>query len=212
VLTAAAVIVFWRLNSVLGQRTGLERPPVIPPSNPHTPKIVDVIATPVEDQPVWLGHAEAGTELAIGLEQIAIKLKDFNVSDFVSGAKSAYELILTAFAKGDKAALKPLLTPAVQDVFGSVIDERKSKGETTQFRFVGLNSAKLLRAIVVGRRATIEVQFNSELINATLDSQGNVVTGSLEAIDSSEENWTFEKDISTTNPNWKLSATQDATQ
>jgi predicted lipid-binding transport protein (Tim44 family) len=211
VLTAAAVFIFWRLKSVLGQRTGLERPPLMPIATPDaSSKVIDAKPNSKLAEPIWQGVAEEGSDLAKGIESIAEAQKDFNVSEFLNGAKSAYELILSAFAKGDKVALKPLLAKPVMDSFAAAIDSHKAKGETKFFRFVSVNSAKLESAILDGKRAIVEVLFESEMINATLDSSGATLAGESKAIVQSSETWTFERDITSRDPNWKLMATSDA--
>lgn len=211
VLMAAAVIIFWRLKSVLGQRTGLERPPLVPIAHPDsTAKIIDLKPNPKPNTPIWQGYADEGSELAKGLEDIATAQKDFNLPEFLGGAKAAYELILSAFAKGDKPALKPLLAKPVMDSFAAAIDSHKSKGETKVFKFVGFNSTKLMSAVIDGKRAIIEVLFESEMINATLNSAGETSDGDTNAIVKSAETWTFERNIISSDPNWKLMATSDA--
>jgi predicted lipid-binding transport protein (Tim44 family) len=211
VLTAAAVVIFWRLKSVLGQRTGLERPPYNSETPPkQSAQIIDLKATRLPDEPIWKGFAEAGSNLAQGLEQIAAAEKDFNPAHFIVGAKAAYEQIHTSFAKGDKPGLKPLLSKTVLENFSAAIDELKSRQETKIFQFVGLSNTKLVSASLIGKLAHVEVMFNSEMIMATLDKSGATLTGDAKAITEMTETWTFEKDVTSKDPNWKLSATTDA--
>jgi predicted lipid-binding transport protein (Tim44 family) len=213
VLTAAAIVIFWRLKSVLGQRTGHERPPIVPTAKPEAgAKIIELKPNIKSTEPIWQNYAEEGSDLAKGLEAVALAQKDFAVPDFLNGAKAAYELILSAFAKGEKTALKPLLAKPVMDSFSAAIDAHKAKGETKLFKFVGINSAKLTSATLDGKRAIIEVLFESEMINATLDSSGTTLAGETNAIVQTAETWTFERDISSQDPNWKLTATSDAAE
>jgi predicted lipid-binding transport protein (Tim44 family) len=213
VLTAVAVVIFWRLKSVLGQRTGLERPPVVPIAHPEpSAKVIDHKATPVPSQPVWQGYATEGSSLAFALEKIAGAQPDFTVPEFLKGAKVAYELVLTAFAKGDKATLKNLLNKQALDSFSAVIDQHKARGETKLFQFVGVNSAKLVAAKLEGNRASVEVLFSSQMINATLDKAGATIFGDGKTIVSADESWTFERDVTSRDPNWKLVATSDAAE
>ncbi len=211
VLTAAAVVIFWRLKSVLGQRTGLERPPLVPIAHPDSSaKIIELKPNSKPKVAIWQGFADEGSELAKGLENIAAVQKDFNPSEFLAGAKAAYELILSAFAKGDKPALKPLLAKSVMDSFATAIDHHKSKGETKVFKFVGFDKTDLRSAVIDGKRAIVEVMFESEMINATLNSAGETLDGDTNAIVKSAETWTFERNITSSDPNWKLMATNDA--
>lgn len=203
-------MVFWKLKSVLGQRTGLERPPAASMARPEpNSNVIDLKPSSPKNEPVWKDYAEDGSPLAQGLEAIANVQKDFKVSEFLSGAKSAYEMILSDFAKGDKQSLKPLLSAQVYESFVAVIDNHKASGETKLFQFVGLTSSKLLSATVNGNRAAIEILFKSEMINATLDKNGNPIAGDTKAITDVTESWTFERDVATKDPNWKLVATSD---
>lgn len=208
VLTAIIVVIFWRLKSVLGQRTGFERPPAA-----ETPvlqsEIIDLKANPESPKPIWQDYAEQGTPLALGLEKISQAHADFDVAEFLSGAKAAYEMILIDFAKGDKSRLKPLLSSEVAQDFFAAIDAHKSKGETKSFHFVGVKKAKLLSADIQGNVAKLDVAFESEVIAATLDRAGKVIDGDKIAIKQTTDTWTFEREISSRDPNWKLAATSD---
>ena len=211
VLIIAAIMVFWKLKSVLGQRTGFERPPSMPIATPEpSANVIDLKPNPTKVESIWKNYAEEGSVLAQGLEAIAMVQRDFSVPEFLSGAKSAYEMILSDFAKGDKQGLKPLLSSAVYDDFAAVIDRHKAAGETKFFKFVGLKSSKLLSASMINKRAAIEVVFEGEMISATLDKNGNTIEGDTKAISDVSENWTFERDVSSRDPNWKLVATSDA--
>jgi predicted lipid-binding transport protein (Tim44 family) len=211
VLAAVAAFIFWRLRSVLGQRTGFERPPIMPVVQPQpTAKIIDLKPNIRSETPIWKDYADEGSDVANGLDAIAKAQKDFTVPEFLSGAKSAYELISEYFAKGDKKNLKPLLTNTVMESFAAVIDEHKSKGETKIFKFVGVKLAKIIAARLNGNSAAIEILFDSEMITATLDKSGATIAGDATAIITNSETWTFERDVTSRDPNWKLAATSDA--
>ncbi len=213
VLIIAAIMVFWKLKSVLGQRNGFERPPTMPVATPEAnSNVIDLKPNPTKNEPIWKTHAEEGSTLASGLEAIATVQKDFSVPEFLSGAKSAYEMILSDYANGDKLGLKPLLSPSVFENFAVAIDQHKAAGETKLFQFVGLKSSKLINATMKGKRAAIEVMFVSEMISATLDKNGNTIEGDTKAISDVSESWTFERDVSSRDPNWKLVATSDAVE
>lgn len=226
-LLAVALVVFWRLKSVLGTRTGTEKPPVdfeanrtanqnggetsgtvvrFPQNNAPAP------AAPAEDRepaaPVWTGYADAGSPLAASLEEIAENDPTFTPRSFVEGAKMAYEMILDEFAKGDKAALKNLLSKEVFEGFARAIDERQSQGQRVDSRFVGIDKATIQSASLSGKKAAITMEFVSELISATYDRGGEVIDGDPREIREVTDVWTFERDITSRNPNWKLVATQ----
>lgn len=226
-LLAVALVVFWKLKSVLGTRTGNERPPI----KPYEPKQNGTVKTPEQngtvirfpDQtkverpapaeeeapaPVWTGIAEPGSALAATLEDIVRADPAFSPKSFVEGAKVAYEMIVDAFAKGDKAALKGLLASDVYDGFAGAIDARNKAGQRIESRFVGIDRAKLTAASLSGNRAALTVEFDSELISATYGKNGEVVEGNPGTVQQVTDVWTFERDVTSRNPNWKLSATQ----
>jgi predicted lipid-binding transport protein (Tim44 family) len=207
ILMAAIAVIFWRFRSVLGQRTGLERPPFTPPAKPK-PNLT-VIENPefIPPSPVWQGHADEGSELAKKLEAIAKQDKEFSVTSFIVGAKYAHEMILESFAKGDRATLKPLLSKSVFDSFASVIEDNKTQNRSKIFQFVGSKSTKIENANIAGSKASISVKFESEIINATLDKDGKTISGDDKLIIDDIDLWTFERDLKSRDPNWLLTAT-----
>ncbi len=216
VLLVVAAIVAWRLWAVLGTRTGLEKPPIVlrpVPDQPNsqTPDLQqdNQVLDQAPKVPVWQGYAEANSELAKGLEAIAARSPDFTVPSFAAGASTAYEMVLEAFSNGNKAALKNLLSKELNDSFVSAIDARNAKGQTMKFQFVGVKSAKITNTSLNGNKAQVEVDFASEMISATHDKSGSVVDGDDKAIRLVTDLWTFERDITSRDPNWKLVATDD---
>ena len=223
-LLAVALVVFWRLRSVLGTRTGTEKPPFdlfgTKRGGPQDAggtisRVPDVAPVPANDTgdrepppPVWKGYAEDGSPLATALERMAESDTGFTPKSFVEGAKVAYEMIIDAFAKGDKAALKNLLSKDVFDGFGRAIDARASQGQRVESRFVGIDKAVIQHAGVSGRKASITMEFVSELISATYDKAGQVIDGDPKEIRQVTDVWTFERDLGSRDPNWKLVATE----
>ena len=223
-ILAIAVVILFRLRSVLGRRTGNERPPVDPfarrrsettrdeandnvvnlPQNRggETPATPDSAA-----EPVWKGFAKENSALAEGLVSISEADRQFQPKTFLEGATAAYEMIITAFAKGDKATLKTLLSRDVLEGFSNAIDSREREGRSLEQRFVGIDKAELVSAELRGRKAAVAVRFVSELISATRDKSGEVVEGDPKQIREVTEIWTFERDTSSRDPNWKLIAT-----
>ena len=141
IFLALAVFIFLRLRSVLGQRTGRERPPYDPYSSaPGTvrpapgdkvvalpgraPDTAQKTAEPAEPVDRWKGIAESGSALALGLDAIAREDKSFDAKSFLTGARAAYDMIVTAYAAGDRKQLKSLLGKEVYDGFESAIKER----------------------------------------------------------------------------------------
>jgi predicted lipid-binding transport protein (Tim44 family) len=225
IFLALAVFIFLRLRSVLGQRTGRERPPYDPYSarDPvRSPASDKVVALPVRGaepaaQPAepaeppgerWKGVAEQGSAVATGLDAIVVEDKEFDPKHFLAGARAAYEMIVTAFAEGDRRNLKNLLSREVYDGFESAIREREGRGETTETRFVSIDKAEITGAELRGKTAQITVRFVSQLVSVTHDRTGAVIDGSPEKVTEVTDVWTFAHDISSRDPNWKLVATE----
>jgi len=155
------------------------------------------------------GFAEAGSPLAAALEALAAADPGFTPARFLDGARIAYEMIVDSFARGDKPALKNLLAPDVLEGFSRAIDERKSAGQTVEQQFVGIDHVNLLSAELLGRKAQVVVKFVSQLISATRDKAGEVIDGDPKQIRTTTDVWTFERDVSTRDPNWLLTATRE---
>ncbi|TNE59753.1 MAG: Tim44 domain-containing protein [Alphaproteobacteria bacterium] len=215
ILGTVAVIVLVALRSVLGRKTGNEeeRAQTVHRRREAAPTPGTLAPAPVADAPSAAepasieDFAEPGSELAQGLSDIQMADRRFDPGTFLSGAKGAYEMIVGAFATDDKKALKPLLTPEVFASFTGVIDDRKSRGETVETTFIGINEAKLTEASLTGRIAEVTVRFVSELISLTKNSEGAVIEGDPTQVYKVADIWTFSRDVKSNDPNWKLSAT-----
>ncbi len=232
IFLALAVFIFVRLRSVLGQRSGRERPPYDPFSRdaarpPQAPtdnvvnlpeRTTDLAPSPVPGPTAapapggfrWEGVTEPGSPLAGALDQIAAVERDFDAKHFITGAKSAYEMIVLAFASGDRKALKDLLSKEVYDGFVAAISEREAKGETMESRFVAIERAQLVEASVRGRTAQLTLRFVSQLISVTRGRDGEVVDGSPDTVADVTDVWTFARELGARDPNWKLVATEAA--
>lgn len=225
IFLALAVFIFLRLRSVLGQRTGRERPPYDPysarePVRPASEKVIALPnrnaetvaakpAEPAEPAPQrWAGIAEPGSSLAGGLDAVAAGDASFDAKHFLTGARAAYEMIVNAFAEGDRRTLKNLLSREVYDGFEGAIAEREKRGDKMESRFVSIDNAEITGAEVRGRTAQVTVRFQSKMISATRDKNGNVIDGSADKVTDVTDVWTFARDLSSRDPNWKLVATE----
>ncbi|MGH6727517.1 MAG: Tim44/TimA family putative adaptor protein [Pseudolabrys sp.] len=225
IFLALAVFIFLRLRSVLGQRTGRERPPYDPyaarePVRPGPEKVVALpnrtpeaaTAKPAEPAPPpgerWKGVAELGTPLAAGLDAILAADANFDHKHFLTGARAAYEMIVNAFAEGDRRTLKNLLSREVYDGFETAITEREKRGDTVESRFVSIDSAEITAAELRARTAQLTVRFQSKLVSVTRDKNGNAIDGNAEKVTDVTDVWTFARDLSSRDPNWKLVATE----
>lgn len=216
----AAVIVFLQLRSVLGRRTGNERPPFDPyaarrAAAEKTEGNVVTLPRPQDQQaatPEALNaadaHARPGTPVNDGLRAIIAADPGFDPKQFVEGAKLAYEMIVTAFADGDRKALKNLLSRDVYDGFVAAINERETKGEVVKSSFVGIDRAEIVKAEVKGSEAFITMRIISQLISATYDKAGKLIDGNAEDVGEVNDVWTFSRDTRSRDPNWKLIATE----
>ena len=222
IFLALAVFIFIRLRSVLGQRTGRERPPYDPYSTRDVraqagDKVVtlptrnnsETVARPAEPvQDRWKGIAAEGSPIASGLDAIVAVDRSFDAKHFVTGAKAAYEMIVGAFAAGDRKTLKGLLSREVYDGFEAAIKDREAKGDTIENKFVSLDTADITGAELRNNTAQVTVRFVSQLISATRDKSGNVIDGSPDKVTEVTDVWTFARDVTGRDPNWKLVATE----
>jgi predicted lipid-binding transport protein (Tim44 family) len=226
IFLALAVFIFLRLRSVLGRRTGRERPPYDPYSardavrSPAGEKVVTLPARPAEaaTRPVertqpstdrWKGIAESGSAAASGLDAIAAADPSFDAQHFIAGARAAYEMVVTAFAGGDRRQLRNLLSRDVYDGFDAHIGERESRNETVETKFVSIDSSAITGAELRNRStAQITIRFVSKLVSATRDRSGTVIDGNAEKVTDVTDVWTFARDISSRDPNWKVVATE----
>jgi predicted lipid-binding transport protein (Tim44 family) len=233
IFLALAVFIFLRLRSVLGQRTGRERPPYDPfaargatgdkvvtlptrgveqaakptdkPTDKSADKPSDAAEPPAER---WAGIAPAGSAIAAGLDTILAADKNFDPRHFLTGARAAYEMIVVAFAQGDRRTLREWLSKEVYESFEGVIQERENHGETTETRFVSIDQTEIAGAEMRVRTALVTVRFISQLVSATRDKAGNVTDGNPDKVTDVTDVWTFARDVSSRDPNWKLVATE----
>ncbi|MGB3272404.1 MAG: Tim44/TimA family putative adaptor protein [Xanthobacteraceae bacterium] len=224
IFLALAVFIFLRLRSVLGQRTGSERPyerinrdaprPAADNGNvvPLPGTVIDQAPlAPGDSKPVtdrWKGVAEPGSALAAGFDAVAAQDSAFDPQHFLTGARGAYEMIVQAFASGDRRALKDLLSKDVYDSFDAAIRAREQAGHTTETRFVSIDKAEFAGAEQRDRIANLTVRFVSQMITATRDRTGAVVEGSPDKVTDVTDIWTFARDTSSRDPNWKLVRTE----
>jgi predicted lipid-binding transport protein (Tim44 family) len=223
IFLALAVFIFLRLRSVLGQRTGRERPPIDPYSARdvrtapgdkvvalpgRVPEPAQKSAEPAEPVERWKGIAEPGSALAVGLDAVVQDDPSFDVKHFVTGARAAYEMIVSAYASGDRRQLKNLLGRDVYDGFEAAIREREQRGETVETRFVSIDKAEVTHAEMRGKTAQLTVRFVSQLVSVTRDRTGTAIDGSSDKVTDVTDVWTFARDVSSRDPNWKLVATE----
>ena len=223
-----AVFVVWKLRSVLGTRTGQERPPFDPfaarrkareGNGTAAGETGTVIRLPgssdargeAQRQTAgerWANLIEPNSRAGDGLERIRTADPNFSAEAFLAGARSAYEMIVQAFAAGDRAALEPLLAKDVFDSFSAAIADREARGHKVDTTFVSMEKALITDAQLRGRTAQVVVKFEPQLITVTHDRDGAVVDGSTEHVADVTDLWTFARDTDARDPNWRLVATE----
>lgn len=228
IFLALAIVIFLRLRSVLGRRTGSERQPFDPYSRTdQSPEMSDKVIslpprqgydadiaprtdgqTPVDLDELVAPVADPDSPLGGSLKELIRQDSSFEPKGFVDGAKMAYEMIVTAFAEGDRRALRQLLSREVYDGFVSAIAERESREETIEFKFIGVEKAEITETTIQGPDAHLTVRFVSELISATRSKAGEIVDGDPSAVSEVTDIWTFSREVAARDPNWRLVATE----
>lgn len=231
IILVVAVIIFLRLRSVLGRRTGEERKPPFDPYKPQdaaneNPSKDNVVQLPgskdeevpegayrmrnEEEKPIWTGIAEEGTPLAKALVDIRKVDSSFDPNIFLQGARSAYEMIVTAFSDGERKILKNLLSREVYEGFNGALSEREKAGHVQESTFIGIDKASIIEGSFKGKKANITIKFVSQLISTTRDKSGAIIEGDPQKIRDVTDIWTFMRDVKSGDPNWKLVATEAA--
>jgi predicted lipid-binding transport protein (Tim44 family) len=207
-----AAFIAFRLRNVLGRRTGHERRRTDgwSSSNP-SPSSDNVVALPDRSTPADAERAFAGMadgDVKTGLTQIRLADPHFELKQFVDGASKAFEMIVEAYAAGDKGALQPLLAPDVFAGFSQAIDDRQAAGHTLDTQVIAVRSADVVAAGMRESFARISVRFTSEQVNVVRDAAGEVVEGDASTAEEVVDIWTFERDTSSDDPNWILVETR----
>jgi predicted lipid-binding transport protein (Tim44 family) len=219
-LAMFAVFLVVRLYKVLGRRTGNEQPrdpfaglandegrrdKVIPLPDRGRPQRAEEPGRESTAAPA----ADAGSNpVQAGLARIRAADPDFDQTEFLVGARTAFEMIVNAYAAGDAGTLRPLLNDEVFENFSSAIKARQQAKETLQTTLVGITSAEILEADLSGRNALITVKIVSEQINVTRNADGQVVDGDPSTVATVTDIWTFSRNTRARDPNWTLVATR----
>lgn len=226
-----AVFVILRLRGVLGRRTGEDEARIDRQMRAREAreqaaaagdKVVTLPRREAEDiqtgaPPVSVEEDMEERVRSLGIKDsavqsgiLAIARRDsvFDPEHFLAGAKQAYEMVVTAFAEGNRGLLQDLLSDEVYEGFASAISEREERGEQIDQSFVGINRADIVEAELKNSEANVTVKFLSQLISATRDAAGEVISGDPQRVLEVTDIWTFARDVTSANPNWRLIATQ----
>jgi predicted lipid-binding transport protein (Tim44 family) len=200
-----AVFLVLRLRSVLGRRTGTERRRELfeRPAGAE-----NVVTLPDRNKPVEPNGGAAPGSVAAGLGAIRGADPSFDPEGFLRGARSAFEMIVGAFAAGDTAALRPLLSDEVYERFAEAIRARHDAKETHETNLLSVKAADIAEAELNGRTALVTVRFASDQVNVTRAADGQIVDGDPEKVVEKTDFWTFARDTRAGDPNWQLVATR----
>jgi len=220
-----AAFLGWRLYSVLGRRTGHEKPfdpfrskePEAPATLPERDGNVRRLPEPAA-RPERVDRDRRKLEAAIasvagdvrrGLDDIRSADGKFDPIDFIAGARVAFEMIVGAFSQGDAKALRPLLNDQVYGNFAGAIEERIRNKQRLDTTLVGILSADIVGAeLAKGEEARVTVKFVSQQINVTKDQEGRIVDGDPSEVANITDIWTFARPVKSRDPNWVLVATE----
>jgi predicted lipid-binding transport protein (Tim44 family) len=234
VFAILAIVVIWKLRSVLGTRTGMERPPRDPfqrrpngdlgPERNYTKsedgKVIRLPGAANDPGPVpggepaagdpkrWSKVAEPNGKAWAGLDALRAADPKFDAEAFLEGGKIAYEMVVSAYATGDRKTLKSLLASEVFDSFSGAIAGREQRGEKLETTFVSMEKAMIEDAQLRGPAGQITVRFIAKLITVTRDKNDAVIEGDPEKVVDMVDVWTFARNVQSRDPNWKLVATE----
>lgn len=215
---AIAAFLVLRLRNVLGRRTGHDSRPDFDPfkQNQESPrgsggertdeKVIPLPGSGRRPEEAAV-TPDANDPVSAGITQIRLADRSFDPEGFLQGARAAFEMIVTAFANGDKDTLRSLLADEVYHDFSRAIDERAAEGHTLDTTLVNILAPELLEAELQGRTAMVTVKLVSEQVNVTRDSEGRIIEGDPSDVVRLTDIWTFARDTRSRDPNWSLVAT-----
>jgi predicted lipid-binding transport protein (Tim44 family) len=208
-----AAFIALRLRSVLGRRTGQERrrtggfgPARANGAADNVVALPERSSSHIEVEPAVAGPADKGVKA--GLAQIRLADQRFDLQKFLGGARAAFEMIVEAYAEGNKTTLRPLLADDVFAGFERAIDQRKAAGHSLETQLTAVPTAEVIAAEMRDSNARITVRFKSEQINLLRDAQGKVLEGDPQTAEEVVDLWTFERDTTSQDPNWTLVETR----
>lgn len=213
ILLVVVVLVFSKLKSLLGTR----------PDNFEQRKISDENAAKIFDMIVKEAEKNAAAEVRnmekeevqvpeeelSEIDKVLAKIPCFNREKFLTGAERAFEIIISAFSKGDVETLEMLVSKSLLKKFQEIIEKRKAEGITSETDFIGFDDVEITNAkISKSEVAKITVRFVSEQVNILKNKDGEVIEGDENFIQNITDSWTFERALTSTNPNWLLVSTK----
>jgi predicted lipid-binding transport protein (Tim44 family) len=213
VFALVAAFVVWKMRAILGSRnqSTIGSPPRVESSSTTTKIEPDANSdtTSSGEHARWMPFAKFGSEMWQRLDEISRIDPTFNPREFIDGAKLAYEFILRSFSTGDIAALTPLLEKEVFESFSAAISDRRKNGTQLETTLVSLDRSEIQEINIEEKVAQIVVRFESKIITVTKDESGIIVEGSQGKVADVVDVWTFQRDLNSSDPNWRLISTED---
>ncbi len=216
ILLVAVVLIFQKLRSLLGTRPD-EEVTRIRISDENAARIFDMIAKEAEKQQLtartaaegFSGTAEEETEELSDTDKTLANIPGFNKERFLTGAKRAFEIIICAFSQGDTETLENLVSPQLIKKFQEIIEDRRAQGITAETDLIGFEQAEIVNADIDEENNTkITVKFISEQVNLLRNKDNEVIQGDENFIQNITDIWTFERCLTSVNPNWLLVSTK----
>ena len=207
VLAGIAIFLILRLRSVLGSRQGFEKPPATPVAEkPSRPDFEVIEGGPDRD---ITDHVPEDSPMAADLAAMKRIESSFSVSDFMSGARGAYEMIVMGFERGELKTLEPYLAEDVFQTFVDVVAAREDQGLSIEADFIGVREMAIAETNFDkdSNLAEITMRFQGELTSVVKDRDRQIVEGSPTSVKRQKDNWTFARTMGSDDPNWLLVAT-----
>ena len=213
ILLVVVVLVFGKLKSLLGTRPdNFERHKI---SDENAAKIFDIIVKEAEKNAAAEAQNKERQEVQVpeeelgDVDKVLIKIPGFNREKFLTGAKRAFEIIISAFSKGDIETLEVLVSKSLLKKFQEIIEKRQAEGVTSEADFIGFDDVEITNASIRKNEvAKITVKFVSEQVNILKNKDGEIIEGDENFIQNITDMWTFERALTSTNPNWVLVSTK----
>jgi predicted lipid-binding transport protein (Tim44 family) len=207
VLAGIAIFLILRLKNVLGTREGFEKPPATSQPNGAAREKFEVIdGGPDRD---ITDHAKEGSKEAKALATMKSAEPEFNVTEFLGGARGAYEMILIAFEHGKIEDIREFLSEEVFETFAEVVAAREKQGLNIEAKFVGVREMSLIKAKFnkTTKLGEVTVRFVGEMTSVVRDKSGKIVEGNPDEMKRQKDIWTFARKMGANDPNWQLVAT-----
>jgi predicted lipid-binding transport protein (Tim44 family) len=208
VLAGIAVFLILRLKNVLGTRDGFEPGPGKTPLPNSRPSRDFEVIEGGPDLDIT-DHVDEGSPQAEALAEMKRIEPGFSVTEFLGGARGAYEMIVMGYENGDLDDIKPFLAEDIYESFVDGVAAREDQGLTIEANFIGVREVKLLDATLDrdSNEAELTIRFTGELTSAVRNSEGDIIEGSLTEVKRQKDTWTFARHMGSDNPNWTLVST-----